>query len=382
LHGYAFLLVTIGLAVVAMLYGVIGAIRLQRRRPAINDHARAHLGWLLASLALVLAWGYLLEPFELVAGLDGVATRDAFRRATVAAPALTGTALMVAALSALWSIRPQHALLAAAWAVLMIASISGHHLVPLFTGSDQAPVAADSVLREHDDHAFRLGAIRAGSAPALVPAPLFGEEWARRIFQPHGGVITIRAGSIVSGSDRRPAWLALTGESETTSQIIAVAADRVGSGGTPLFYRPGDSLAYPNPYPSAVLGAASVRPGAPRYVVGQTAADGSGGGVAVSSLLRRVALAWALQAGELLGPIPEGTRIDWALSPAQRLATLAPFAEWSGIRARIVDGTVFWVVDGYLSASANPLVEPAEWRGRPAGLVRAAYIGVVDAVSG
>src|SRR5690606_5633576 len=170
LHQFAFLLATIGLAVVTLLYGVIGALRLQRRRPAINDHARAHLGWLLASVALVLAWGYLLEPFELVAGMDGVVTREAFRRATFSAPALTGTALMVAALSALWTIRPQHALLAAAWGVLMIASISGHHLVPLFTGSEQAPVAADSVLREHDDHAFRLGAIRAGSAPSLVPA--------------------------------------------------------------------------------------------------------------------------------------------------------------------------------------------------------------------
>src|SRR5690606_25970896 len=149
-----------------------------------------------------------------------------------------------------------------------------------------------------------------------------------------------------------------------------------------LFYRPGDSLAYPNPYPSAVLGATSVRPGAPRYVVGQAAGEAPVGGVAVSSLLRRMALAWALQAGELLGPIPEGTRIDWALSPAQRLATLAPFAEWSGIRARIVDGSVFWVVDGFLRARANPLVEPAEWRGGPAGLVRAAYLGIVAAATG
>ena len=382
LHEYAFLLVTIGLAVVTMLYGVIGAIRFQRRRPAINDHARAHLGWLLASVALVLAWGYLLEPFELVAGLDGVVTSEAFGRATFAAPALTGTALMVAALSALWTLRPQHALVAAGWAVLMVASVSGHHLVPLLTGGEREPVAPDSVLREYEDHAFRLGAVRGARTPSLVPAPLFGEEPARRIFQAPGGVITIQAGTIVSGGDRRPAWLALTGESETTSQIVAVAADRVGSGGTPLFYRPGDSLAYPNPYPSAVLGATSVRPGAPRYVVGQAAGEAPVGGVAVSSLLRRMALAWALQAGELLGPIPEGTRIDWALSPAQRLATLAPFAEWSGIRARIVDGSVFWVVDGFLSARANPLVEPAEWRGGPAGLVRAAYLGIVEAATG
>ena len=51
---------------------LVGAIRWIDGRPAINDHARAHLGWLLARLALALMWGYLLEPFELVAGLDGM----------------------------------------------------------------------------------------------------------------------------------------------------------------------------------------------------------------------------------------------------------------------------------------------------------------------
>ena len=47
---------------------LVGAIRWIERRPAINDHARAHLGWLLAALAIALAWGYLLEPYEVVAG--------------------------------------------------------------------------------------------------------------------------------------------------------------------------------------------------------------------------------------------------------------------------------------------------------------------------
>ena len=71
LHEYAFLLVIVGLALVLTLYTIVGAIRIERRRPAINDHARSHLGWLLAALALVLAWGYLLEPLELVAGIGG-----------------------------------------------------------------------------------------------------------------------------------------------------------------------------------------------------------------------------------------------------------------------------------------------------------------------
>src|SRR5262245_30674978 len=71
LHGYTIGLTLLALGGVATLYAVIGAIRWQDRRPAVNDHARLHLGALLVLLALALAWGYLLEPFELVAGVGG-----------------------------------------------------------------------------------------------------------------------------------------------------------------------------------------------------------------------------------------------------------------------------------------------------------------------
>ena len=59
------------------LYTLVGALRWSGGRPAINDHARAHIGGLLVALALTLAWGYLLEPYELVAGLAGVPDRPA-----------------------------------------------------------------------------------------------------------------------------------------------------------------------------------------------------------------------------------------------------------------------------------------------------------------
>src|SRR4051812_17310342 len=67
-HGFFLLLVLLGLFGVIGLYMLVGALRWMDRRPAINDHARSHIGWLLAALALALAWGYLLEPYERVAG--------------------------------------------------------------------------------------------------------------------------------------------------------------------------------------------------------------------------------------------------------------------------------------------------------------------------
>ncbi|HEX6644473.1 MAG TPA: UPF0182 family protein [Gemmatimonadales bacterium] len=377
LHQFALLLVAIAAGVVATAYGVIGAIRVGRRRLAINDHARAHLGLLLAVLALVLAWGYVLEPFELVAGYEGVPTLGSFGRVTVVSPALTGVALMVAALSALWAFRPRHALVAAAWTVLVVASVAGHHLAPLVARGDLAPAAPDSTLREFEAFAFGMGGIRDGPAPPLVAAPLFDAASARRVLGADAQVTTLDAGAIVTSAATRPAWLVLSGAEDAPSRLVAIAADRAGSGGGPLFYRAGDSLAYPNPYAIATLSQAAVRPAAPRYAVGEL-----GHGLEVGGVGRRLALAWALQAGELLGPVAGQVRIDWGLSPGQRLATLAPFATWSGVRARVVNGAVVWIADGYVSAAGYPLVEPVPWRGRRAGFVRAAFVGVVNATSG
>ena len=377
LHAFVFALVVIATALVATLYGVIGAVRIERRRLAINDHARAHLGLLLAALALTLAWGYALEPFELVASFEGAPTAGEFRRVSVTAPALTGVALMVSALSALWSFRPRHALAAAAWAILVAASIAGHHVAPLVARGDIGPAAPDSVVRELESAAYDLGAVRQESPPVLLPAPLFDADAARQIFAVQEEVTTIDAGSIVSGPLQQPAWFVLTGTRDAPARLVAVAADRAGGAGGPLFYRPGDSLAYPSPYAAVTMSQAAVRPGAPRYFAGEMAH-----GVAVGAVPRRLALAWALQAGELLGPVPASLRIDWALSPGQRLATLAPFASWSSVRARVVDGSALWIADGYLTAQGHPLVEPATWRGGRAGFVHAAFLGVVDATTG
>ena len=75
----------------------------------------------------------------------------------------------------------------------------------------------------------------------------------------------------------------------------------------------------------------------------------------VGSWPRRLLLAWALQAGDLLSDLPAGTRIDWRLSPEDRLSQLAPFADWAAPTARVIDGDLVWLIDGYLAASTFPL---------------------------
>ena len=67
----ALILVVAALGIVALLYGVIGSLRIRRGRIRASDHARAHLGVLLGCLALAIAWGAALDPAEIVGGLHG-----------------------------------------------------------------------------------------------------------------------------------------------------------------------------------------------------------------------------------------------------------------------------------------------------------------------
>ena len=377
LHEYAFLLVVVGIALVLTLYTIVGAIRIERRRPAINDHARSHLGWLLAALGLVLAWGYLLEPLELVAGIGGAQSLGAVRRSDIVAPALVGTALMVAVLSALWALRPRHALAAAGWAVLAIASIGGHYLAPMVLRVDGAAPAADSAVRALERSAFGLGPLLTAALPAIAPAPLLDEAGVARLFPGPGDVVSVDAATVRVGGRQRAAWLALVTGERTGAQLVAVAADSASAGGAALFYRESDSLAYPTPYPFATFAPGAARPGAVRYHVATT-----GRGVALGAWPKRALLAWALQAGDLLGSTPAGAAVDWALDPAERLTRLAPFAAWSAVRARVVDGRVLWLADGYVTAVTFPLVASAAWSGGSANMVRAGFLGVVDAANG
>jgi hypothetical protein len=104
--------------------------------------------------------------------------------------------------------------------------------------------------------------------------------------------------------------------------------------------------------------------------------------VSVGSWPRRLLLAWALQAGELLGEVRRGSRIDWRLSPEDRLQRLAPYADWSAPAARIIDGELVWLLDGYIASRTFPLTGRVSWRNGRVGSVDAAFLGTVNAESG
>ncbi len=384
-HDFCFLLVMLGLGLVFGLYLLVGAIRWLDGRPALNNHARIHLGWLLVILALTLMGGYLLEPFELVAGLDGVPDRALWRATTLFGPLLAGVALATALLSAAWAVRARHALAAAGWIVLPLASLVGHWLVPLVVGGEGEPVADRRTVEQFEGLAYGLESLReapvlagARGAPPLV-ASLWSQPMAARLLAGDSvDLVSADPTLLTVGDGRRPVWLVSQARPGGHLVLTALADDRTGPAGEALFYRSQDSVPGPAAAPLLDLGDGAFHAQAPAYRVG----SGDQPGVALDSWPRRILLAWALQAPELLGHLAPGARVNWALSPAARLARLTPFAEWGEPVARIVDGELMWIVDGYLPAAAFPLATRLDWRGRRVGGLRGALVGTVSAQTG
>src|SRR5437763_15147640 len=77
----------------SLLYVGIGSLRFRRWLPYANAHARAHLGVLLALLALTLTWGAWLDPAESVAGLHGTLTGRTLDVRLAAAPVVAGVGI-------------------------------------------------------------------------------------------------------------------------------------------------------------------------------------------------------------------------------------------------------------------------------------------------
>ncbi len=384
-HGFSFLLVILALGIIFGLYVLIGAIKWIDGRPAINDHARRHLGWLLLAFAAVLAWGYLLEPYELAAGLTELPPGGGWRVAVAVAPVLAGVALAAGGLSAFWAAQPRHTLAAAAWVVLAVASVAGHWLLPaMFGDTTAADTDARSVERlsrmAYGLEGVQLVRVKAGDAvakpahPALWTPPTIARLAGGDSLSPFWADPAMMR----SGAVGRPVWLVLRPAPNDTGLVVwAIAGDRVGAGGGPLFYRANDTAACTTPAPLADLPAEILRPDASRYRIRGDSASG----VPADAWLKRVALAWTLQAAPLLGRLPAGTRVDWHLSPSNRLARLAPFADWGTPAIRIIDGELVWVADGYLTSQTFPLAHRVQWRNRAVGAIQAGFIGVVDAAT-
>jgi hypothetical protein len=383
-HGFSLLLVVLALGIVFGLYVLVGAVRWMEGRPAINDHARAHLGWLLTGFALTLVWGYFLEPYELVAGLGRPVDLATWNATTLASPLLVGVALATAGLSAAWALRPRHALAAAGWIVLSLASLVGHWMVPPALDGKGEPAAPAATVDRLNRMAYGLETLAEQRIAAGEPAPprapsLWSAETIRHLAAIDSNeVLAVDPAVLTVRGARRPVWLAVRTAPNGRTSVTAIADDRVGRLGQPLFYASSDTQPRSDRVEYLDLGLDAFRPDAPVYRLEPPERKG----VTVGGWPRRVMLAWALQAGGLLRRLPPESKVDWRLSPDERLRTLAPFARWGAAVPRIVNRSLVWIAEGYVAPRTFPLSVRLTWRGREIGALEAGFLATVDAFTG
>lgn len=384
-HRFFMLLVLLALTGVAALYMLVGAIRWIDRRPAINHHARAHIGWLLAALAVGLAWGYLLTPYQLLVRPAELLSDATWRSALLSSPVLAGIALAAGGLSALWAARPRHTLVVSGWIIVVLASMVASWLLPPLVSSSREPAIDSRAYEQLTRAAFGLETLRDetlhpfGTA-SLPPVPSLWNPAAVAQALPGDSAHLLSVDPVLLTPDakRRPVWLAIRSSGSGRISALAIADQRTSTSGEPLFYRLSDTIPRPVAAQLLDLHGDLLAPEAQAYRIRESDAPG----VLLDGWLRRLALAWALQAGELLAETPSGSRVDWYLSPEERLNRLAPFAEWSAPTPRIIDGELVWLLDGYVSSATFPLSSRAVWRGREVGLIRASFLATVNAETG
>jgi Uncharacterised protein family (UPF0182) len=384
-HGFALLLVVLALGIVFGLYVLMGAVRWLEGRPAINDHARSHLGWLLTALACCLVWGYVLEPYELVAGLGGPIDLAAWRATQLVSPLLVGVGLATAGLSAAWALRPRHALAAAGWIVLSFASLIGHWIVPPAMDGEGEPAANPRLIAQLDGLAYGVGGLaeehytaEGPPAPPRVPALWNIEMIGHLASSDSQKVVAIDPAVVMVRGRPRATWLAVRVAPNGRTSVAAVADDRTGNAGQPLFYSASDSMPGLDRDGLLELGPEAFRPDAPPYRFESAERHG----VEMGGVGRRIMLAWALQAGRLLSDLPPGSKVDWRLSPAERLVALAPFTRWGEPVPRIINRALLWVTHGYVAPRSFPLSTRLVWRERELGALHAGFLATVEAATG
>jgi len=443
LHLAALLMVLFGAFVATALYAMTGSITLAERRLRMTPHARGHLLALAALLALVTAWGFQLDAYGIVAGggsaNGALAVADRAIRVP-ASTALAALALVVSAGTAAMLRRLRPGILLGMWSTLAIAALLGRWIAPYLSdawrGKPDPAVALG--LAQYADRYSRAGlgiltgvrdepgpsasavppesleALRRGleglspwdDEPGLLDAALdasLGDSsrdvaWTATLERYDGGGLPpVLATLAVPETDvmalrragRRVDWATLhRGALSAAGEPLAVAAGALSFGQLRFFGAlnpPGMAFGSLTPVERAAGRIRYLAHGAEPAVVGpdEPETPGSPAGLRLGGRLRRLLLAWALQATPLLDRRTSlaDRLLIWRDVP-DRLARLYPFATFDPPRAVLANGRVLWLADGYLASARFPLADHVSWNGDEVNFLCAPYVVAVDAVSG
>ena len=442
LHLAALVLVVFAAFVAAALYAMTGSISLSGRRLRATPHARIHLQLLAALLALVVAWGFQLDAYAVVGGGGGADGALAVADRAVRIPASTALAALALVVSAgtAATLRKSHPLvIAAMWGTLGAGAILGTWIAPYLSDAWRgAPDPATTrALAQYADRYSRaglglLGEVRDERLAATATVPAESLDALRRAvlgLSPWQGQPALLDAALreavgdsaaprtwtttldaYAGAGGQPVLVALAVPETDVLALrrsgrpvdwTALHRGPLAWGGDPVAVAAGasevgqlrflDGLAPAGPagsvMPVARVGGTIryLAHGAEPAVVGpdEPAAAGAPQGLRLGGRLRRLLLAWALQAPPLLDrrtSVADHLLI-WRDVP-DRLARLYPFATFDPPRAVVAAGRLVWVADGYLASARFPLADHVGWNGDDVNFLCAPYVATVDAASG
>lgn len=370
LQNRALILVLGAVGIVTLLYAVIGSLRVRRGRVRASDYARAHVGVLLACFALVIAWGALLDPAEVIGGLHGTVDQAALSVRVPASAVIVAVAVVTALISIAWAWRDRPTLFIAGWAALLISLSAGYFVIPgvarasAGTGGGSAELARRRLNLERV--AFGLTGLEERALPAfpsgeaaLRAMPLWDAAHVASVVGAPAHAVALRP----PGEETGAAWLVAPSRLalETDTGLAVTALPTVDAS---QLFGPG----LEGPVVASPDSAPHVR----------------AAGVPITGAWRRFAIAWTIQAwGLVRGDSTAGGRVLlWRRDVTDRLERLAPFAQFGAPAPAIRDGALWWVSWGYVSHAAFPLVRPLDSRNGEVRYVRAGLVGAVRAGTG
>jgi len=403
LQGASLLAAVTAAVLVGLLYAGIGSLRVERGRLRASPHARRHLGVLLACVALALAWGALLDPAEVVAGLHGTMDRGALAVRIPGATVVAAVALGTVILSLGWAWREREHLLGIGWAALLLASGTVYVAAPaLVRGARGAPPPGDAVAslarerRDLERVAFGLEHLTDASPPpfATLEASVAAlHVWdADRVAAVARGALGPRAAVAGAAPSPRaaggPGWtigtapdragLARAEPRPTWTDVHRGAWARAHGRVAALEADTGLAVV---PLPQAATwfapGMADFAVAAPDTWPGVRAAD-----IPLTGAWRRAALAWALQSPALLRAETDGLVLLWRRDVRERLARIAPFATFESPVPIGAPGSLWWIAYGYVGSRLFPLAAPLTVEGRSLRYLRVSVLGAVHASTG
>lgn len=387
LNDYVMTLAIIGFLGVCALYVFWGAIGVSRSGLRLTPAARRHTGLLAALVAGCIAWNYLIEPYRHAAGLPEPLAPSQIALLETVSVLLAGTASAVSILTAGWAFRGRLGILLSAWLVLGAGMSAGRLFVPEVAEGPSGDDRFERARLALEGLAYGLSGWQQGDSVDILDArPLPSRTvvpsiWTRTaLSRAVPGDTTAFAGAarglLEVGGGEQPVWWVFWRQPDSSVAFGAVADQVVGERGAVQSYRPEGPVQVPGIVPFGGLVRSAVRPRAPPLIAGPGVL-----GVPIGGLARRIALAWSLQAGWLLGADPVH-QVAWNLEPDSRLQAVAPFVSWSQARFCIVRGQPLWVAGGMVTAQSMPAVRRIRWKGRDVALAREDFLGIVHAQTG